>query len=94
MDKKFRFFSNILIIIAAAMWGIDGVLLTPSYFSVFHFYNVEFIVFVAHFIPFIFLSIFMFKKYKYLKVFTLSDITYFLLIALIWGVIGMHYMLK
>ena len=54
MDKKFRFFSNILIIIAAAMWGIDGVLLTPSYFSVFHFYNVEFIVFVAHFIPFIF----------------------------------------
>ena len=55
MDKKFRFFSNILIIIAAAMWGIDGVLLTPSYFSVFHFYNVEFIVFVAHFIPFIFL---------------------------------------
>ena len=56
MYKKFRFFSNILIIIAAAMWGIDGVLLTPSYFSVFHFYNVEFIVFVAHFIPFIFIQ--------------------------------------
>lgn len=32
MDKKFRFFSNILIIIAAAMWGIDGVLLTPVIF--------------------------------------------------------------
>ena len=94
MDKKFRFFSNILIIIAAAMWGIDGVLLTPSYFSVFHFYNVEFIVFVAHFIPFIFLSIFMFKKYKYLKVFTLSDITYFFLIALFGGVIGTLSMVK
>ena len=94
MDKKFRFFSNILIIIAAAMWGIDGVLLTPSYFSRFHFYNVEFIVFVAHFIPFIFLSIFMFKKYKYLKEFTLSDLTYFFLIALFGGVIGTLSMVK
>ena len=65
MDKKFRFFSNILIIIAAAMWGIDGVLLTPSYFSVFHFYNVEFIVFVAHFIPFIFFSFRSIKQYNY-----------------------------
>ncbi len=94
MDNKFRFFSNFLIIIAAAMWGIDSVLLTPSYFSAFHFYNVEFIVFVAHFIPFIFLSIFMFKKYKYLKEFTLSDITYFFLIALIGGVIGTLSMVK
>lgn len=94
MEKKFRFFSNILIIIAAAMWGIDGVLLTPSYFSAFHFYNVEFIVFVAHFIPFVFLSIFMFKKYKYLKEFTLSDITYFFLIALFGGVIGTLSMVK
>ena len=36
----------------------------------------------------------MFKKYKYLKVFTLSDITYFFLIALFGGVIGTLSMVK
>lgn len=94
MNKKFKLLSNIMIIIAASMWGVDGVLLTPSYFSVFHFYNVEFIVFVAHLIPFLCLNIFMFKKYKYLKEFTLSDFTYFILIALFGGVIGTLSMVK
>ena len=94
MNKKFNLISNILIIIAASMWGIDGILLTPSYFSTFHFYNVEFIVFIAHLIPFLFLNIFMFKKYKYLKEFSLSDFTYFILIALFGGVIGTLSMVK
>ena len=94
MNKKAKVFSSILIIIAAAMWGIDGVLLTPSYFSEFHFYHVDFIVFIAHFIPFIFLSIFFFKQFKYLKVFSLSDTVYFLLIATFGGVIGTLSMVK
>ena len=50
MSKQFKLFSNIMIIIAAAMWGIDGDLLTPSYFTAFHFYNIDIIVFIAHFI--------------------------------------------
>ncbi|MBP9478060.1 MAG: DMT family transporter [Sebaldella sp.] len=94
MSKQFKLFSNIMIIIAASMWGIDGVLLTPSYFSTFHFYNVDIIVFIAHFIPFLVLNIFLFKKYKYLKVFTASDFTYFLLIAVFGGVIGTLSMVK
>ena len=94
MSKQFKLFSNIMIIIAASMWGIDGVLLTPSYFSEFHFYNIDIIVFIAHFIPFLFLNVFFFKKYKYLKVFTASDLTYFLLIAVFGGVIGTLSMVK
>lgn len=70
------------------MWGIDGILLTPSYFTKFKFFDVNFIVFIAHAIPTIILSIFFSKQYKYLKTFTKSDYLFFILIALFGGTIG------
>ena len=51
MKKKNTLLGAFLIVIAAVMWGLDGVLLTPAYFSKFHFYDVNFIVFIAHVIP-------------------------------------------
>ncbi|RRD39399.1 DMT family transporter [Leptotrichia sp. OH3620_COT-345] len=88
MKKNSFILGGFLIIIAAVMWGIDGVLLTPSYFSKFHFYDVNFIVFIAHAIPSFILSILFTKQYKMLKKFTKNDFIFFSLIALFGGSIG------
>ena len=88
MKKQTPLLGSIFIIIAAMMWGIDGILLTPSYFTKFKFFDVNFIVFIAHAIPTVILSIFFSKQYKYLKIFTKSDYLFFILIALFGGTIG------
>ena len=88
MKKQTPLLGSVFIIIAAMMWGIDGILLTPSYFTKFKFFDVNFIVFIAHAIPTVILSIFFSKQYKYLKTFTKSDYLFFILIALFGGTIG------
>ena len=88
MKKQTPLLGSIFIIIAAMMWGLDGILLTPSYFTKFNFFDVNFIVFIAHAMPTIILSIFFSKQYKYLKTFTKSDYLFFILIALFGGTIG------
>lgn len=88
MKKQTPLLGSIFIIIAAMMWGIDGILLTPSYFTKFKFFDVNFIVFIAHAIPTVILSIFFSKQYKYLKTFTKNDYLFFILIALFGGTIG------
>ncbi len=88
MKKQTPLLGSIFIIIAAMMWGLDGILLTPSYFTKFNFFDVNFIVFIAHAMPTIILSIFFLKHYKYLKTFTQSDYLFFILIALFGGTIG------
>ncbi len=88
MQKKVSIFGGLLIVIAAIMWGLDGVLLTPSYFSKFHFYDVNFIVFIAHAIPTFILSILFPGQYKKIKDFTKNDFIFFILIALFGGAIG------
>ncbi|WP_156299468.1 DMT family transporter [Streptobacillus canis] len=79
--------SWILIVIGAMMWGIDGVLLTPRYFQ-YGLYNVVLIVFIAHLIPFIYMSITKPKDIKAVKKIKSSDFLYFILIALFGGTIG------
>lgn len=88
MKKNQSIIGGFLIIIAAAMWGIDGVLLTPAYFMKFHFYDVNFIVFIAHAIPTLILSILFRTQYKEIKKFSKNDIIFFLLIALFGGTLG------
>lgn len=85
--KKEINYGWILILIAASMWGIDGVLLTPRYFN-FGFYDVRFIVFASHFLPTLILSILFFSQYKLLKTFKKNDFIYYGLIALFGGCIG------
>lgn len=77
----------ILIVMAATMWGIDGILLTPRYFS-YGFFDVKFIVFVSHLVPTIILSILFFGEYKKIKYFEKNDFIYYGLIALFGGTIG------
>lgn len=79
--------SFVFIILAAIMWGIDGILLTPRYFTN-GFYDVKFIVFVSHLFPLLILSIPFYKEYKRIKEFDKTDFIYFTLIALFGGTIG------
>lgn len=85
--KKENNFGWLLIIIAAIMWGIDGVLLTPRYFSS-GFYDVKFIVFMSHLVPTLILSALFFKEYKLIKKFNKHDYIYYFLISLFGGTIG------
>jgi len=75
---------SIAIGIAAILWGLDGVVLTPRLYNL----PVEFVVFILHALPFLLMNIFLYKQYSYLKVFSLKDVSVLLLVALLGGSIG------
>ena len=70
--------------IAAALWGFDGVVLTPRLNNL----NIAYVVFMVHAIPFILMNLFLFRQYRYLKAFSLDDFVFFSLIALTGGAVG------
>jgi len=74
----------IAICISAALWGLDGVVLTPRLYNL----DVGFVVFLLHLIPFIIMQTFLFQQYKYLTKFTKSDYFFLFLIALFGGSLG------
>jgi len=84
MQNKKAIIGGIAVIIAAIMWGFDGIVLTPRLFNL----DVMFVVFLLHAIPFILMNIFLYKDYKYISSFTSQDILVFSIIALTGGVIG------
>lgn len=77
----------ILVVIGAMMWGVDGVLFTPRYFT-YGLFNVVLIVFMAHLIPTFIMSVTNYKEYLNFKNISKSDLFYLLLIALFGGTIG------
>ena len=77
----------ILVVIGAMMWGVDGVLFTPRYFT-YGLFNVVLIVFMAHLIPTLIMSVTNYKEYLNFKNISKSDLFYLLLIALFGGTIG------
>ncbi len=82
--NKQKIFGVIGILIAAIMWGFDGVFLTPNLYSL----PVPLVVLTLHLFPALLLSIIFFKKFKYLAKFTFQDYLFFTLIALSGGSIG------
>ena len=74
----------ILIVVAAILWGLDGVVLTPRLFNL----DVAFVVFMLHAVPFVLMNVFMFKQYKYLSKFSRKDFLILGLIALFGGAVG------
>lgn len=74
----------IAVAIAAMLWGIDGVLLTPQLGNL----NICFVVFIIHFIPLIIMSIAFPKEYGRLRTMSSSDVFYFVLVALFGAVLG------
>jgi drug/metabolite transporter (DMT)-like permease len=74
----------IAIIIAAALWGLDGIVLRPSLYTL----PVPLVVFVESSIVAILLTPFFIKKLKSLKRLTLKDWLSFFAVALFGGAIG------
>lgn len=84
IQKKSIIIGAIAISFAAMMWGLDGVVLTPRLYNL----NVGFVVFMLHAIPFLLMSIILYRQFRYIKTFTSRDILILLLIALFGGALG------
>ncbi len=82
--KKEKLIGAFAISFAAALWGVDGVVLTPRL----HNLNVAFVVFVLHALAFLIMNTFLFREYTHLKRLSTSDAITFFLIALFGGAIG------
>jgi drug/metabolite transporter (DMT)-like permease len=74
----------LMVCTAAAMWGFDGVVLTPRLYNL----DVAYVVFMLHALPFLGMQFVLFREYRELGTLTRGDLCYFFLIALFGGAIG------
>ena len=78
------------ICIAAALWGLDGVVLTPRLNSL----PVPFVVFLLHLIPFLVMQLFLSSCYFKLKTLPPRDWLTLCLVALSGGIVGTFAIVK
>lgn len=83
-NSETKFLSSAAIIIAASLWGVDGVVLRPSLYSL----PVPLVVFVESAIVAVLLTPFLIKRISPLKSLTLKDWIAFVGVALFGGAIG------
>ncbi len=83
-QNKNIIFGALGICFTGILWGLDGTVLTPRL----HNLNTAFVVFMLHAIPFLIMNLFLYKEYRHLREFDLSDIIYLLLISLFGGALG------
>lgn len=79
-----RFFSPLLVIIAASLWAVDGIVLTPTLYSL----PVTLVVFIESAIVAIILTPFFRKYFEQIKSLAPKDWLAFLGVALFGGAIG------
>ncbi|RUA07412.1 MAG: EamA/RhaT family transporter [Fusobacteria bacterium] len=84
LKEKNGMIGGLAIVIAASLWGLDGIVLTPRLYNL----DTKFVVFMLHLLPFIGMNFIFYKEYKTLKTFTKSDFIFMTLISLFGGVIG------
>jgi len=82
--NKTVFTGAMAICVAATLWGLDGVVLTPRLYSL----DIGLVVFIFHALPFLLMNFFMYKEYKHLKHFTYGDVLMFFLLSLLGGAVG------
>lgn len=82
--KKFQWIFPILITISAILWGMDGVVLRPTLYSL----PVLTVVFLEHALAFIIMIPLLFAERKELKKISKKSFFYFFLTALFGGAIG------
>ncbi len=82
--NKTVFIGAMAICVAATLWGLDGVVLTPRLYSL----DIGLVVFIFHALPFLIMNIFMYREYRHLKDFTKSDVLLFFLLSLLGGAVG------
>lgn len=89
-NPKLAILGAISILIAASLWGLDSVVLTPKLFNL----NLGLVVFLLHLIPFALMQTFLFKEYKQLAKFNKSDWLFLMLIAIFGGAVGTFAIVK
>lgn len=82
--NKTVFTGAMAICVAATLWGLDGVVLTPRLYSL----NIGLVVFIFHALPFLLMNLFMYKEYKHIRSFTKTDVLMFFLLSLFGGAVG------
>jgi len=78
------------ICLAATLWGLDGVVLTPRLFSL----SVPFVVFLLHLVPFVLMQPFLFDTYGVLRRLEIEDWLTLALVALCGGILGTFSIVK
>jgi len=76
--------------IAAILWGLDGVVLTPGLRSL----DTGFVVAALHLIPFIIMNLFLFRAYKTARYFTTDQWINLVLVAALGGAAGTLFIVK
>lgn len=84
MENKEKILGAVLISLAAVLWGLDGIVLTPRLFNL----DVGFVVFLLHAIPFVLMNLVFFREYRYLMKFSAKDFLVLGLIAVFGGAVG------
>jgi drug/metabolite transporter (DMT)-like permease len=84
MNQRSVIIGAVAISIAATMWGLDGVVLTPRLYNL----DVGFVVFFLHALPFLIMQPFLYRHYRHLRSFTRRDYLIMFMIALFGGAIG------
>lgn len=82
--NKSVFTGAMAICVAAILWGLDGVVLTPRLYSL----DIGLVVFIFHALPFVLMNLFMYKEYRHLRNFTKGDVLMFFLLSLLGGAVG------
>jgi drug/metabolite transporter (DMT)-like permease len=75
---------GLFVCVAAMMWGLDGVVLTPRLFNL----DVSYVVFILHAFPFLVMNCLLWREYRVFRTFTPGDLFYMFLIALFGGALG------
>ncbi|TNF78066.1 MAG: DMT family transporter [Acidobacteria bacterium] len=78
------------ICVSAALWGLDGVALTPRLYNL----PVPLVVFLLHAVPFVLMQPFLHRSYRTLKGLQPGDWVVLLLVALTGGILGTFSIVK
>lgn len=82
--NKTVFTGAMAICVAATLWGLDGIVLTPRLYSL----DIGLVVFIFHALPFLLMNIFMYREYRHIRSFTKGDVLMFFLLSLFGGAVG------
>ncbi len=82
--NKTVFIGAMAICVAATLWGLDGVVLTPRLYSL----DIGLVVFIFHALPFLLMNIFMYREYRHIRHFSSGDVLMFFLLSLLGGAVG------
>ncbi|MFC1848867.1 DMT family transporter [candidate division CSSED10-310 bacterium] len=87
---KLKLVGAIFICVAAMLWGLDGVVLTPRL----HGLPVSFTVFILHFFPFLIMQPFLFRRYQKCRRLSWHGFGILLLVSITGGFLGTYAIVK